>query len=104
MEFIETSLFSKLRERYLDDIRFNLLQSYLMDVTGAGDVIQGSGGVRKLRWGIKGRGKRGGLRVIYCWITHDNRILFITLYNKTETENLSKDAVRAMRQLIKSLS
>jgi mRNA-degrading endonuclease RelE of RelBE toxin-antitoxin system len=67
LEFIETSQFSRLREKYLDDARFNLLQLYLMESPDAGDVIQGSGGVRKLRWGTKGQGKQGGLRVVYYW-------------------------------------
>jgi mRNA-degrading endonuclease RelE of RelBE toxin-antitoxin system len=100
LEFIETSQFSRLREKYLDDARFNLLQLYLMESPDAGDVIQGSGGVRKLRWGTKGRGKQGGLRVVYYWITRDDQILFLTLYDKSEAKDLSRDAIRAMRQLI----
>ena len=72
-----------------------------MESPDAGDVIQGSGGVRKLRWGPKGRGEQGGLRVIYYWITRDDHILFLTLYGKSEAEDLSRDAIRAMRQLIK---
>jgi len=104
LEFIETSQFSRLREKYLDDARFNLLQLYLMESPDAGDVIPGSGGVRKLRWGTKGRGKQGGLRVVYYWITRDDQILFLTLYGKSEAKDLSRDAIRAMRQLIKPLS
>ncbi len=71
-----------------------------MESPDAGDVIQGSGGVRKLRWGTKGRGKQGGLRVVYYWITRDDQILFLTLYDKSEAKDLSRDAIRAMRQLI----
>ena len=75
-----------------------------MEFPDAGDVIEGSGGVRKLRWRTKGGGKRGGLRIIYYWITKDSQILFLTLYGKSETKNLSQDAIRTMRHLIKSLS
>ena len=80
MEFIETTGFSKLRENYLNDTQFNLLQLYLINFPDAGDVIRGSGGVRKLRWGLPGQGKRGGLRVVYYWIGKDEQILFLTVY------------------------
>ena len=65
MEFVETSGFSKIRENYFDDSQFNMLQLYLMDRPDAGNIIKGSGGIRKLRWGMEGQGKRGGVRVIY---------------------------------------
>lgn len=65
MEFIETTGFSNIRENYFDDSQFHMLQLYLMDRPDAGDIIKGSGGVRKLRWGLPGQGKRGGVRVIY---------------------------------------
>ncbi len=102
MEFIETTGFSKLREIYLNDIQFNLLQLYLMNFPGAGDLIKGSGGVRKVRWGLPGHGKRGGLRVIYYWMTRADQILFLTVYRKTEAADLSKKAIKEMRRLIKS--
>ena len=102
MEFIEATGFSRLREDYLNDTQFNLLQLYLMNYPDAGDVIRGSGGVRKLRWGLPGQGKRGGLRVIYYWITKDEQILFLTLYRKTEATDLSREAIREMRRLVKS--
>lgn len=84
MEFIETSHFSRIREDYFDDSQFNMLQLYLIDRPTAGDVIKGSGGVRKLRWGHKGRGKRGGVRVIYYWVTNCDQVLFLTAYAKSE--------------------
>ncbi len=102
MEFIETTGFSKLREIYLNDTQFNLLQLYLMNLADAGDVIRGSGGVRKLRWGLPGHGKRGGPRVIYYWITKGEQILFLTVYRKTEAADLTKKAIKEMRRLVKS--
>jgi mRNA-degrading endonuclease RelE of RelBE toxin-antitoxin system len=103
LEFIETTGFSKLRENYLNDTQFNLLQLYLINFPDAGDVIRGSGGVRKLRWGLPGQGKRGGLRVVYYWISKDEQILFLTVYRKTEAADLSQEAIREMRKLVKSL-
>src|SRR6266850_1017988 len=63
--FVETKLFTKLVQQYLTDDEYGTLQQSLIVNPEAGDVIPGSGGVRKLRWGFAGRGKRGGLRVIY---------------------------------------
>lgn len=63
--FVETKLFTKLVQEYLSDDEYAALQQSLLANPEAGTVIPGAGGVRKLRWGIAGRGKRGGIRVIY---------------------------------------
>lgn len=68
MIFVEAPTFDRLRERYLDDDEYRLLQAALMAQPTAGDVIRGSGGIRKVRWAAEGTGKRGGLRVIYYWV------------------------------------
>lgn len=65
MEFIETSTFTKLIYDYLTDDEYAGVQSYLIKYPEAGSVVPGSGGVRKVRWGIVGKGKRGGIRIIY---------------------------------------
>lgn len=65
LSFVEARAFSKIRERYLDDEQIRLLQAALMTSPVAGRVIRGSGGLRKLRWGSDGRGRRGGLRIVY---------------------------------------
>ncbi len=79
MEFVETVGFSAIRDEYLGDVEFHLLQLFLMANPEAGSVVRGTGGVRKLRWGAKGKGKRGGLRVIYYWISAKEQILLITM-------------------------
>ena len=63
--FIESPAFDRLREVYLDDDEYAELQQFMILNPEAGDLVRGSGGVRKLRWKRKGSGKRGGLRVIY---------------------------------------
>lgn len=103
MTFIETRGFSKIRDNYFDDSQFNMLQRYLVNRPDAGDIIKGSGGIRKLRWGLQGRGKRGGVRMIYYWIAKDDQILFLTAYAKNEATDLSQNAINAMREIVKDL-
>ena len=65
MLFIETSTFTRLLLRHLDDDSYGAFQAFLSTHPEAGDVIRGTGGIRKIRWAATGRGKRGGSRVIY---------------------------------------
>ena len=65
LTFVETKLFTKRLREYLADDEYRALQEALIANPQAGDIIRGSGGVRKLRWNVAGRGKRGGIRVIY---------------------------------------
>lgn len=104
MEFIESSGFSSVRENYLDDQQLNLLQLYLIDSPDAGKIVKGSGGVRKLRWGYGGQGKRGGLRIVYYWSVEKRQILLLTVYRKNEATDISKEAIKTMRKIVKSLS
>jgi hypothetical protein len=103
MVFIETKAFTRLLGQYLDDESYNSLQAYLAERPDAGAVIRGSGGVRKVRWAPSGKGKSGGVRVIYYWLTADEQVLFLTLYGKNEKENLSNAEVKAMAKLIEEL-
>ena len=67
VEFIETSLFTRLIYDYLREEEYLGLQVYLLRHPDSGNIVPGSGGVRKLRWSMRGKGKRGGVRVIYFW-------------------------------------
>lgn len=69
----------------------------------AGDLIPGAAGVRKVRWAVDGKGKRGGLRVIYYWITARGHILLLTLYRKSEVTDLSPNERKALGVLVKTL-
>ena len=75
---------------------------YLMTFPGTGDLILRVRWSTDLRWGLPGHGKSGGLRVIYYWMTRRERILFLTVYRKTEAADLSKKAIKEMRRLVKS--
>lgn len=91
LTFIETRLFSQLQTRYLSDEAYSSLQQLLLNNPHCGVVIPGTSGLRKLRWEDKRRntGKCGGLRVIYYYLTADNQIWLLTLYNKDEVTDLS---------------
>jgi hypothetical protein len=92
IQFVEAPAFSRFREDYLDDEEFRHLQRALAGNPEEGDLIPGAGGVRKLRWkdSRRGKGKRGGLRIIYYCFLSDEEIWLLTLYGKDEAADLSK--------------
>jgi hypothetical protein len=98
--FIETKLFSRLVAEYMSDEQYSNLQNALIKDPEAGDLIPGSGGVRKLRWGVAGRGKRGGIRVIYYARTRQGQIWMLTLYAKNVMENISAKVLRKIKEEI----
>jgi mRNA-degrading endonuclease RelE of RelBE toxin-antitoxin system len=69
MLFIETSYYTRIIAGYLSDEEQGKLQAHLIEYPDDGDVIKGTGGIRKIRWGAKGKGKSGGVRIIYYWRT-----------------------------------
>ncbi len=98
--FIETKLFSRLVADYLTDEEYAKLQNALIEDPELGDLIPGSGGVRKLRWGVAGRGKRGGIRVIYYARSRQGQIWMLTLYAKNVMENISAKVLRQIKEEI----
>lgn len=102
MVFIETSSFTKYIERYLDDEEYSGLQSFLLLKPDAGKIVRGSGGVRKLRWAASGKGKSGGIRVIYYWKGADDEIWMLTVYGKSERESIAAHVLRKIAEEIKN--
>ena len=98
--FVETKLFTKLVQQYLTDDEYATLQQSLIVNPEAGDVIPGSGGVRKLRWGVAGRGKRGGLRVIYFLRLRQGEIWMLTLYAKSVADNIPAKVLKKIKEEI----
>lgn len=97
MVFIESSLFERYLPRYLSDEEFGRLQMALRDNPALGVLIPGSGGIRKLRWGRRGMGKRGGVRVIYYW-NPPYEIWLLTIYAKGEVETIPPHILRAIKR------
>lgn len=101
--FVELPAFARYRADYLDDEGFRALQVSMMKNPEAGDVIEGTGGLRKLRHGDprRGKGKRGGLRVIYYWWDGGLQFWLFTLYDKDEMDDLSSDEKKALKSMLK---
>lgn len=104
MVFVEAGFFSKLLPDYLSDDEYRAFQVYLLGRPDAGAVIRGSGGVRKVRWAAGGKGKSGGLRVIYYWLKAEDQIFLLTLYGKGEKEDLSTADLKRIVKLIEELN
>jgi len=84
----------------LTDEAYGDLQTELVKRPDAGVLIPGSGGIRKLRWGYQGQGKRGGLRIIYYWAVAQEQVLMLLIYPKNVQDNLSPSQLRALRQIV----
>lgn len=102
MVIIETSIFTKKITSLLNEEEYRTLQNLLVETPNLGDIIQGSGGIRKIRWGISGRGKRGGARIIYYWASNHNQIFMLYAYAKNEQDDLTKEQLSVLREVVNS--
>ena len=100
MIFIETSNFTKLLTEYLSDDEYRMLQWHLQEQPEAGAIVRGSGGVRKVRWAPEGRGKSGGVRVIYYWKKSDSEIWMLTIYGKSERDSIPRHVLKKIAETI----
>ena len=104
MEFIESPAFTRYLSQYLDDEGYKALQNELARNPQAGDVMPGTGGFRKMRWADprRGKGRRGGLRIIYYDFPRDHQIWLMTLFGKSEAAGLSPKEKKALNAAIEA--
>jgi hypothetical protein len=104
MEFIESPVFTRLLADYLDEERYRALQNELAGNPEAGDLMPGTGGFRKIRWADsrRGKGRRGGLRIIYYYFLSDQQIWMMTLYGKDEAADLTAKEKKILRVAIET--
>jgi mRNA-degrading endonuclease RelE of RelBE toxin-antitoxin system len=100
MIFIETQVFTKAVRDLLSDDAYKSLQEALLMRPEAGDLIPGGGGLRKIRWRVAGKGKRGGLRVIYYWNVPEDTFYMLAVYKKSEKEDLTISQLKVLRSLV----
>lgn len=102
MEFFEAPAFTRHLHDYLDEEQYRALQMELIRNPEAGDLMPATGGFRKMRWADPGRGKgrRGGLRVIYYYFDGDRQIWLMTIYGKNEAADLTAAEKRALKAAI----
>ncbi len=104
MEFVEAPAFTRYVSSYLTDDEYREMQGRLASAPEAGDMIPGTGGFRKLRWADpkRGKGRRGGLRVIYYYFSSANQIWLMTLYDKNEASDLTPKQKQALKTAIEA--
>jgi mRNA-degrading endonuclease RelE of RelBE toxin-antitoxin system len=103
VEFVEAAAFTKYVYDYLSEEEYSGLQSFLLQYPEAGKVVRGSGGVRKVRWAISGRGKSGGVRVIYYFKRQDDEIWLLTIYSKSEMDTIPAHILRQIAKEIENV-
>lgn len=100
MVIIETSIFTNQVQALLSVEEYRKLQMALMIRPDLGTVIPGSGGLRKVRWSLPGRGKRGGVRTIYYWAVANDQILMLLMYAKNERDDLTPTQLKVLRKIV----
>jgi len=104
MVIIETSIFTRRIVELMSDDEYRELQVALVRDPDMGAIIQGTAGLRKVRWKLTGRGKRGGARLIYYWMRLDEQIYMLYAYAKGEQEDLTPEQKRLLTQVVERWS
>jgi hypothetical protein len=100
MVIVETPVFTRQVQDLLADDDYRLLQVALINRPELGAVIRGSGGLRKVRWNLPGKGKRGGARIIYYWAVSQDQLLMLFMYPKNVRDDLTPAQVKILKQIV----
>ena len=101
MVIVETSIFTRQVQDLLTDDEYRKLQAALVNRPNLGALIRGTGGLRKVRWAIAGKGKRAGVRVIFYWAVAQEQLLMLFMYPKSQRDDLSRGQLKILRQIVK---
>lgn len=96
--FVESPLFTKQVHDYLTDTEYGVFQEYLAANPYMGDVVRGSGGVRKIRWSRRGTGKSGGVRVLYFARIEAGQIWLLLIYAKSAVDSIPGHILKALKE------
>jgi mRNA-degrading endonuclease RelE of RelBE toxin-antitoxin system len=102
MKIIETPIFTKRVLDILSEEEYRLFQIELLEKPEAGRIIQGSSGIRKIRWSGSGRGKRGGSRILYYWYSRNELLLLLFIFKKNEKDDLTKNQIKTLKLIVES--
>jgi len=100
MVIIETSIFTKRIKELMKDAEYQVLQNTLLAYPESGKLIQGSAGLRKIRWGTASKGKRGGVRAIYYFSNGKNQLFMLMVYAKNERSDLTKEQLSLLKKVV----
>jgi|SRR3989339_1361932 len=103
IKFVETRLFIQQIEKLLNQEEYFALREYLAQHPDHAPLIQGTGGARKIRWAAKGKGKSGGIRVLYLYRTQQGDIFFLLAFAKSDQDNLTTEQKKLIKKLIENL-
>jgi hypothetical protein len=101
--FIETRIFTRRISGLIADDDFAEFQAELAQNPGNGPVIEGTGGLRKVRWKLKGKGKSGGLRIIYLYVRVRNQIHLVFVFTKDESDDLTSGQKKQLKSIVDAI-
>ncbi len=104
MVIIESPIFTRLITTLMSDDEYRLFQETLITRPDSGVLIKQSGGLRKVRWKLDGRGKSGGVRVIYYWLAADDQIYMVYAYTKVKQDNLTPQQLKMLKLIVERWS
>ena len=104
MVIIETRIFTRRIKELMSDDEYRALQETLVNRPSMGDIVQGTGGLRKVRWKQEGHGKSGGVRVIYYWMTEDEQLYMLYVYPKSTQEDLTAKQKKDLKSIVERWS
>ena len=99
--FRETKAFTRDVQTLLSEEEYFAFQNYLLENYSLGDMIQSGGGLRKIRWRVAGKGKSGGVRIIYYFASEKGYIYLMSIYAKNQQTDLSKDQLKRLTEQLK---